>query len=171
MEITNIKKDFEECLLPVRLLSKNPYRSWERNEDSNAIFFVDVQKDLKNKEVFTMFIGRDCSVAILDKIPNKRHIFLLVKTPRNKVRFLLGHDERHLFVAHMRNESKATTINEAFEELKPSDIVQAINNNLKVVRQGEWFFCTSTGVPTIEGLPDQEKRKYYGISDYSSSHS
>jgi hypothetical protein len=85
--------------------------------------------------------------------PDLRHLLLLVndaRSPRNKEKFLCGHDERHWFVAHVAPAS--TTVLNAMESLKPAAArfaqrqkqVRMKDRNKRhndgFIRQGEWFF-------------------------------
>src|SRR5262249_24665590 len=67
-----------------------------------------------------------------------------------KSRFLLGHDERHWFVAAIPEESPVSTVHAAMQALKPFEVQRRENfirskarqerSNEVRVRQGEWFF-------------------------------
>lgn len=159
MELTKIQKDFEETRLSIRFLGKNPRRRW--SEDSSTGFFVDVQTDRKGREEFAMFMGKDSEVRILDRNPNIRHVLLMVQTASNKEKFLLGHDERHLFIAPL-GRSRASTVNDAFGELKPAEVLQAQRKSLKVVRQGEWFFVPAPDFNPPKDCPVRRKENIGG---------
>lgn len=42
------------------------------------------------------------------------------------------------------SDSTVTSVQEAYESLKPSEVIQAEEKELKVLRQGEWFFIETT---------------------------
>ena len=78
------------------------------------------------------------------------------KTDPRKRRFLLGVDERQLFIAQIQ---KGNTVKEAHANLKSPVLVLAegrVPGNVK--RQGEWFFLN---------LTDEEER---GLKDYIKAH-
>jgi hypothetical protein len=75
---------------------------------------------------------------------------LLSRGGREKHRFLLGHDERHWFVAAIPETAPVSRVRDAKEALKP-DLVQSGEHRLRAkyrdrrsnaarIRQGEWFF-------------------------------
>jgi hypothetical protein len=49
--------------------------------------------------------------------------------------------------------SKAESIAEAYEMLKPKQVVSALKKGLKVQRQGEWFFIPTSKPPAIPKMP------------------
>jgi hypothetical protein len=54
--------------------------------------------------------------------------------------YLSGLDEGMAFVIRLRRDAKPTTLEKAFEALKPGPVLLAERDGLKVKRQGEWFF-------------------------------
>jgi len=162
MELGKIKSDFDECRLPLHFLDRNPRtRRWSRRErrwivEADGGFYLDVQKNRKGEEEFHVFIGKDSDVTVLDKVPSERHVLILVKTEENKERYILGHDERQLFVAPL-GTSRASTLKEAFKQLKPLEVAQAESRKLKVQRQGEWFFVPEPGFTPSRGCQIDRK--------------
>ena len=150
MKKESIVKAFGKSNLPVKVLDCNPAartrfdRDWRSSESAKKGFFINLRPDGKNSEVFRIFVGQDCKMKVLESDSKIRHLLLLVETDGKKDRYLLGHDERHLFVSSLVN-SKAGNIKQAFEELQPEDVRDARNNNKKVIRQGEWFFIPEPG--------------------------
>lgn len=83
----------------------------------------------------------------LDLQPRRRHLVLVAGDDR----FLCGHDERHWFVAGLRQRS-ATTVEQAMDSLRPEPAREALRRagirherrhdrrNPAFLRQGEWFF-------------------------------
>src|SRR5260370_38331688 len=64
---------------------------------------LDVRRD-RHGEYFPVSKRADVSVEVLEVKPGDRHLVLLARVPRfrggeTKSRFLLGHDERHWFLA------------------------------------------------------------------------
>ena len=60
------------------------------------------------------------------------------RTPSNKRHFLLGLDERQLFIAQLPRA--VSTVRDAHACLKSTTIVLAEGKGIKATRQGEWFF-------------------------------
>lgn len=63
---------------------------------------------------------------------------------------------------------KPKTIKEAYEMLKPKEVVQAEKKGLKVLRQGEWFFI-KTKAPKIRKLSDKEKLVILGVQRFNNA--
>ncbi|MCM2373655.1 hypothetical protein [Aporhodopirellula aestuarii] len=92
------------------------------------------------------------TTRVLDVQPSMRHLLLMADQRDGKHKFLCGHDERHWFVAAVPERAAVSTVQTAFDALKPV-AVRALENRLGVkprkrnrrrneafVRQGEWFF-------------------------------
>ena len=71
---------------------------------------------------------------VLDVRPAVRHMVLMVRERKVRNKFLLGHDERHWFVAAVPGDS-VRDVRTAIASLRPHE---ARTSN--VIRQGEWFF-------------------------------
>jgi len=90
----------------------------------------------------------DCEV--LDVQPDQRHLLLMIRSGKEKDKFLCGHDERAWFAAAVPDGASA--VKTAMESLKPREvrIAQADKKvklkkrnkrrNKAFLRQGEWFF-------------------------------
>jgi len=117
-------------------------------------FSLDVRSD-REGEYFLVSKLAEVSVEVLEVQPRDRHLVLLARVPESsgkvtKSRFLLGHDERHWFVAAIPEQSPVSTVAAAKLALKPESVVQQEQNlrrrlrNRRItkarVRQGEWFF-------------------------------
>ncbi len=89
---------------------------------------------------------------VIDVQPALRHLLLLSRQTDGKHKFLCGHDERHWFVAAVPERATVSSVNTAFDALKPS-VVHGVEQRLGVkprkrnrrrneafIRQGEWFF-------------------------------
>jgi hypothetical protein len=113
----------------------------------------------KQGEHFTLMVGesvKDVDVRILDVDPDLAQTLILVVTkPLEgkpvKEKLLLGHDERHWFVAGVPERSR--NIRDAFQQLKPEAAKLSQERagvsggktldrrkNKGFIRQGEWFF-------------------------------
>jgi len=117
-------------------------------------FALDVRRD-RDGEYFLVSKLAGVSVEVLEVQPRDRHLVLLARVPESsgkvtKSRFLLGHDERHWFVAAIPEQSPVSTVAAAKQALKPEKVVlqeQNVRSKLRNrrtnkvrVRQGEWFF-------------------------------
>ena len=95
-------------------------------------------------------------LVVLDVQPRDRHLLLLSRSAAEKHRFLLGHDERHWFVAGIPESTPVSRVRDAKQALKP-DLVQSSargvrtkyrdrRSNAARIRQGEWFFVPAPQV-------------------------
>lgn len=114
---------------------------------------LDVRSD-RNGEYFLISKRTDVSVEVLEVQADDRHLVLLARVPEGpkevKSRFLLGHDERHWFVAAIPERNPVSTVREAKLALKPLPLLRMehrIRNKIRndrrngiSIRQGEWFF-------------------------------
>jgi hypothetical protein len=93
-------------------------------------------------------------LVVLDVQPSDRHLLLLSRSSAEKHRFLLGHDERHWFVAGIPESTPVSRVRDAKQALKP-DVVQSSERGIRTkdrdrrsnaarIRQGEWFFVPAT---------------------------
>lgn len=123
-------------------------------------FALDVREDRRG-EYFLVSKRPDVSVEVLEVKPADRHLVLLAKVPavrggETKSRFLLGHDERHWFVAAIPEDSPVSTVAAAKQALKPEVVARreiAIRARIRDrrinkarIRQGEWFFVPVSGL-------------------------
>jgi hypothetical protein len=95
-------------------------------------------------------------LVVLDVQPRDRHLLLLSRSDAEKHRFLLGHDERHWFVAGIPESTPVSRVRDAKQALKP-DRVQSSERGVRTkyrdrrsnaarIRQGEWFFVPAPKV-------------------------
>jgi hypothetical protein len=95
-------------------------------------------------------------LLVLDVQPRDRHLLLLSRSAAEKRRFLLGHDERHWFVAGIPESTPVSRVRDAKQALKP-DLVQSSERGVRTkyrdrrsnaarIRQGEWFFVPAPQV-------------------------
>jgi hypothetical protein len=118
---------------------------------------LDVRHDTRG-EYF--LISRDRKTVeeliVLDVQPRDRHLLLLSRERGEKHRYLLGHDERHWFVAGIPEASPVSRVRDAKLALKPEAVLAGEGRvrskdrdrrrNEARVRQGEWFFVPVTNV-------------------------
>jgi hypothetical protein len=80
------------------------------------------------------------------------------RVPGGKRRFLVGMDEQHLFIAQLDAESKATSVKQAHENLRPRGVPAGRRaKKLKVRRTGEWFLIPATAAE-VEKIEAQVSR-------------
>lgn len=95
-------------------------------------------------------------LVVLDVQSRDRHLLLLSRSAAEKHRFLLGHDERHWFVAGIPESTPVSRVRDAKQALKP-DLVQSSERGVRTkyrdrrsnaarIRQGEWFFVPAPQV-------------------------
>lgn len=119
---------------------------------------LDVRRD-QDGEYFDLAISGKPEISVLEVKPKDRHLVLMAKFPDPNInarfiksKFLCGHDERHWFVAAIPETSAVSTVKQAKESLKPSQVIRrelatALPEKAKHTRkndawkrQGEWFF-------------------------------
>ncbi len=115
---------------------------------------IDIGRDRRG-EFFAIDRGRETEIQVLDIRPTERHLLLQLVDgdgPRDKHKFLCGHDERHWFVAAVPWGTRSANVSQAMEALKPETVLAAESRaglkkrernrrkNRAFVRQGEWFF-------------------------------
>src|SRR5580658_3245139 len=118
---------------------------------------LDVRQD-RNGEYFLISRAQASTteLVVLDVQPSDRHLLLLSRRAAEKHRFLLGHDERHWFVAGIPEATPVSRVADAKRALKPKAVV-ALDNQLRNkersrrhnsarIRQGEWFFVRVAGL-------------------------
>jgi len=126
-----------------------------RNRLSGRVVSEDLALDVRRDERGEYFlISRSptstTELVVLDVQPRDRHLLLLSRDGSEKHRFLLGHDERHWFVAGIPESTPVSRVRDAKHALKP-DLVQNNERGLRAkdrnrrinaarIRQGEWFF-------------------------------
>jgi hypothetical protein len=143
MDTQILGRHFAECRLPVEFVDVDPRPKARLRQGrlADSYFFVDVVTRRKREQRFRIFADDNATLNLLDKQPARRHVLLQVRTTpldREVVdHYLLGHDERELFVVQ---SNRVNSIHDAIEALKPPEVRRAERQGLKVVRQGDWFF-------------------------------
>jgi hypothetical protein len=112
---------------------------------------LDVRRDRRGEYfLISRALESTTELVVLDVQPRDRHLLLLSRSGGDKHRFLLGHDERHWFVAGIPESTPVSRMRDAKQALKP-DLVQSSERGVRTkyrdrrsnaarVRQGEWFF-------------------------------
>ncbi len=121
---------------------------------------IDVER-IRRRERFVIDVFDDpgAQVRILDLRPDARHLLLMVRSRGGVSKYLMGHDERHWFVAAIPEDARVRNVPDAMEALKPAGVrsrqaalgAKAKDRNRRLqtayVRQGEWFFLP---IPEME---------------------
>lgn len=130
-------------------------------------FSIDIRERGTPREHFIISWGSNIkNIQVLGTKPEVRHLVLFVETEdpiqdvvkremvngrmtnfvherarpaRAKRRFLCGYDEREYFVAALPSSSTATTVDQAFRDLKPGPVLISGGKQSGTLRQGEWF--------------------------------
>ena len=132
-----------------------------RNRVSGRIVSEDLALDVRKDRHGEYFLISRAQVSttelvVLDVQPRDRHLLLLSRSAAEKHRFLLGHDERHWFVAGIPESTPVSRVRDAKQALKP-DLVQSSERGVRTkyrdrrsnaarIRQGEWFFVPAPQV-------------------------
>jgi len=119
---------------------------------------LDVRNDNRG-EFFLISWNREVveELIVLDVQARDRHLLLLSRKRGEKHRFLLGHDERHWFVAGIPEATPVSRVRDAKLALKPEAVVASESlvrsrdrdrrRNAARIRQGEWFFVPVANLP------------------------
>lgn len=125
---------------------------------------LDVSTDKKG-EFFVIEAAPDVELHVVDVSPELQHILLMERRlagAKDNPKYLMGHDERHLFVSEVPATARVKDVKTAIEALKPREILSkeryAKGASLKTVkknshrnkvwkRQGEWFFVPVISIP------------------------
>ena len=100
---------------------------------------IDVGRD-RDGEFFDLRCQDGIQPEVLQVSPATRHLVLMVRDGEAKNKFLLGHDERHWFVAAVPGDH-VRDVRTAIESLRPPEAI-----GVNAIRQGEWFFVPVPGV-------------------------
>ena len=110
-------------------------------------FTIDVKSD-KKKEYIELRHRVPISVVIQDVQPEQKHLLLQVVGGGQSRKCLIGHDERHYFVAGV--EPSTRDVLDAMHRLQPAEVREKAQklpkgrrfarHNEVFKRQGEWFF-------------------------------
>ena len=130
-----------------QLNGRNRFSGRSASEDLT----LDVRRDHRGEYfLISRTLESTTELVVLDVQPRDRHLLLLSRSGSEKHRFLLGHDERHWFVAGIPESTPVSRVREAKQALKP-EVVQSSEHGVRAkyrdrrsnaarIRQGEWFF-------------------------------
>jgi hypothetical protein len=132
-----------------------------RNRLSGRLVSDDLALDVRQDRHGEYFLisraqASTTELVVFDVQPKDRHLLLLTRSAAEKHRFLLGHDERHWFVAGIPESTPVSRVRDAKQALKP-DFVQSSERGVRTkyrdrrsnaarIRQGEWFFVPAPQV-------------------------
>jgi len=131
------------------------FNGFERSRQPSIL--LDVSKDKKG-EFFVIALRTPNelkNIEVLDVKPKEKHLLLLHrnKEEKRKDKFLMGHDERHLFTAAVPNSS-VSSVDSAKRALIPPELKDILakgnlkfkeelkRKNIAFRRSGEWFFIS-----------------------------
>ena len=167
---------FARAGVPLRL-ARTPHEFDRRLivPQPDALFMVDVRRDRTRRgprEFILLHHGSRVEVSALAVDRHLRQLVLGVNEPETKLvtlewneglrksipvqhvvpassrRFLIGMDERHLFVCPL--QQKASSVHEAHQKLMPPAVQRALRLGPK--RQGEWFFVPVQNSEVLEKI-------------------
>lgn len=166
---SNIRTLLQKANLPVRVVEKpSQVNGRLRDHGDRGAFLMDIGRD--KGEVFVVRPGR-AEVQVLNVDRGHRQVVLYVReeaarftferydrqkrkyvtvtedVPESRRHFLLGMDEKHLFVAPL--PKAVSTVRDAHRVLAPPGIRQKKAKKEKVLRQGEWFFTQVEDAKTL----------------------
>ena len=132
-----VKEDANEFVQRSVMAFSPVNNSWRRQltDEERELFF---QEFIGRMSRFTNEIKRT------DIVKDNGEWVIIRRTPARKRHFLMGKDERQLFVCQLPKLVK--DMKEAFDSLKQPTVLLAEGKNKNVIRQGEWFFINATGV-------------------------
>jgi len=131
---------------------------------------IDVLHDRRGERFDISFApgANETEIEAIDVRPRDRHLLLLVRNAGAKSKYLVGHDERHWFVAAVpeaaRGVSGVATAKLALQPNLVRDVVERVHpknphrrRNDAYVRQGEWFFVPAPHLvaPPAEVVRDE----------------
>jgi hypothetical protein len=140
-----------------RVKFENTKTRWLDGRWTRPDLALDVRNDKKG-EFFLISRDREAveELIVLDVQPRDLHLVLMSREKGEKHRFLLGHDERHWFVAGIPEATPVSRVRDAKRALKPEAVVASESRvrsqdrdrrrNAGRVRQGEWFFVPAANV-------------------------
>jgi|ERR1700730_8908915 len=94
---------------------------------------IDIKADQQG-EYYEIREGPKDAPEVIDVNRDMRHLVLMVRDGDRKNKYLLGHDERHWFVAALPG-NRVKDVRTAMEALRPAEATAP-----GTIRQGEWYF-------------------------------
>jgi hypothetical protein len=159
-----LERAFKKMGARVKCVDIVPRQRWPRErEPLMADFSLDVRTDDRGEYFLVSRVPNSkTDLVALDVQPRLRHLLLLSRKGNEKHRFLLGHDERHWFVAGVPEVTPVSRVRDAMQALKPESVLRGERGirskdrdrrrNRARIRQGEWFFVLAPNVVVPELL-------------------
>jgi len=144
-------------------------------QSENQVKFLETRSNVRNVKAEVMESNDKLFSVTFEE---SRHftgarLFTCADAMGTVARFLLDIDREEInhgifnpFMVRLKPDSEANTIAQAYAELKPQAVIDAENQGLTVIRQGEWFFipvvyqnlCEGTFNERTKGLKDWQKQ-------------
>lgn len=154
MSTALLEKKFATMGARVKINAETPRRRSRRRLDTGRTISIDILRD-KEGEYFDILAREEAKALVMDVQKKDRHLLLMARdNDGNPLKFLCGHDERHWFTCAV--PGKASTVLQAKQALKPSEVVRAEQKSGltvkksqkrrrkvrggKLIRQGEFMF-------------------------------
>lgn len=135
--------DTDKSICQLVLLVREEEREFERDITPFGKERKKMETASGRKEVVATFLGRNPHVKPKDVFCRGKEMYLRDKTPAETRKYLMGLDERQLFIADVGK--RVMTVAQAHESLKSTTVTLAEGRMKgKTVRQGEWFFLHPT---------------------------
>lgn len=172
----DISKYFKKAGLNFTLTDKPIGRFSDNNANRVFQMTIDANQQAPSPERFRIFKGQGNDVRVLDVDHRKQQLLLFVKEPKRSFmevrfdreqgkdvetkretpegirRYLMGMDERRLFISELPDKhGKINTVEDAHRVLKPYDVKdRKKRKKVKILRQGEWFFINADPTELIK---------------------
>lgn len=122
-------------------------------DEKNRVEVLNINKNFKQLVLLVKEPKREYTVPRADRAGNIKQI--REYTDPTERRYLMGLDEKHLFISGLPKED-INTVAEAYQALKHKAVVEAEGEGKEVKRQGEYFF-----IP----LSEKEEEEFLGKVD------
>jgi hypothetical protein len=166
--VEGVIQAFKKLGLNVEVSERMP--AFMRIRGDRDVFTLSVDRKKKGtrlSEKFVMHPGKDNEIRVLDTDTDHKQMVLMVhekegafqqrtwdsakkkfvwttqRTSGNKLKYLIGMDERSYFMAPL--SGSPTTVKQAHQLLRPRGVLDQDAQKKKVIRQGEWFFVPYKG--------------------------
>lgn len=125
-------------------------------DEKNRVEVLSIDKNFKQLVLLVKEPKREYTVPRADS--EGKIIQIKEQTDPTERRYLMGLDEKHLFISGLPKEN-VSTVKEAHQVLKHKAVVEAEKEGKEVKRQGEYFFIPLTKEEEEEFLVKVDKDK------------
>jgi len=125
-------------------------RFWiSRGNAANRVEVIGIDRKLRQLVLFVHEPAREFEERVWKSEAIGRGAWVIEKSKAEarKRHYLMGMDERHLFIAELPRP--ATTVAAAHAALRPNEAGSTTAHSGKVVRQGEWFFLLPSPAESV----------------------